>query len=251
MVVAALAAVALSTAPAVGADPPSNANWFEAEPADEDVAQPDDLEAKPVEPPPPVEEPPVEEPPPEEPPPEEPPPEDPPCKQEPCNEKPPPPEKPEKKPEPPAGKGSGAPLISPPAFVPEPPDPPSAAFGSSPSPPPAVVKRRPAARLRVPMTAPSVPARRALARRTLRVTADERTPRGTGAKADGDSSPALTPVAGTPPLALLKATERLSFPLALTLVVLLFLLFQGRVDRRDPKLAGDVPDSRHDLLSFE
>lgn len=48
-----------------------------------------------------------------------------------------------------------------------------------------------------------------------------------------------------------EATKQLAFPLALTLIVVAFLLVQGRVDRSDPKLALAPLDSEHDLLSFK
>jgi hypothetical protein len=53
------------------------------------------------------------------------------------------------------------------------------------------------------------------------------------------------------PVAVVTAVKALSFPLALALLVAGFLLVQGRLDRRDPKLTLAPLDSKHDLQSFE
>jgi hypothetical protein len=50
--------------------------------------------------------------------------------------------------------------------------------------------------------------------------------------------------------AALTTAHKLSFPLALTLLVIAFLVFQSRLDRRDPKLRLAPVDSKHDLLPF-
>lgn len=49
----------------------------------------------------------------------------------------------------------------------------------------------------------------------------------------------------------LEATQKFAFPLALTLLVVGYLAFQGWMDRRDPKLALNAADHETDLLSFE
>lgn len=48
-----------------------------------------------------------------------------------------------------------------------------------------------------------------------------------------------------------KAVQEFAFPLTLAIAVLLFLLFQGELDRRDPKLATAPVDSTKDMVSFE
>ena len=48
-----------------------------------------------------------------------------------------------------------------------------------------------------------------------------------------------------------KAVQEFAFPLTLAIAVLLFLLFQGELDRRDPKLAYAPVDSTKDMVSFE
>lgn len=48
-----------------------------------------------------------------------------------------------------------------------------------------------------------------------------------------------------------KAVQEFAFPLTLAIAVLLFLLFQGELDRRDPKLAYAPVDSVKDMVSFE
>ncbi|MFN2390326.1 MAG: hypothetical protein ABR575_12085 [Actinomycetota bacterium] len=48
----------------------------------------------------------------------------------------------------------------------------------------------------------------------------------------------------------IEALTRLAFPLALALIVVAFLLLQGRFDRADPKLALAPVDPEHDLLAF-
>ena len=47
------------------------------------------------------------------------------------------------------------------------------------------------------------------------------------------------------------AVSRLAFPLLLILMVVAFLLIQGELDRRDPKLAAAPVDSRLDMVVFE
>jgi hypothetical protein len=44
--------------------------------------------------------------------------------------------------------------------------------------------------------------------------------------------------------------HKLSFPIGLTLLVIAFLVIQGRFDRRDPKLRLAPIDSKHDLVPF-
>jgi hypothetical protein len=48
-----------------------------------------------------------------------------------------------------------------------------------------------------------------------------------------------------------KAVQEFAFPLTLAIAVLLFLLFQGELDRKDPKLAYAPVDSTKDMVSFE
>ena len=48
-----------------------------------------------------------------------------------------------------------------------------------------------------------------------------------------------------------RAVQEFAFPLTLAIAVLLFLLFQGELDRRDPKLAYAPVDSTKDMVSFE
>ena len=48
-----------------------------------------------------------------------------------------------------------------------------------------------------------------------------------------------------------KAVQEFAFPLTLAIAVLLFLLFQGELDRRDPKLAFAPVDSTKDMVTFE
>jgi hypothetical protein len=50
--------------------------------------------------------------------------------------------------------------------------------------------------------------------------------------------------------AFISATRDMAFPIVLALSVLLFLLLQGLMDRRDPKLAV-APLSQNEILSFE
>jgi ATP-dependent protease ClpP protease subunit len=47
------------------------------------------------------------------------------------------------------------------------------------------------------------------------------------------------------------AAKRLAFPLTLIVIVVIFLLVQGEVDRRDPKLAKAAINSELDLVSFQ
>jgi hypothetical protein len=47
------------------------------------------------------------------------------------------------------------------------------------------------------------------------------------------------------------AAKRLAFPLTLIVLVIIFLLIQGEVDRRDPKLAKASINSKLDLVSFQ
>ena len=48
----------------------------------------------------------------------------------------------------------------------------------------------------------------------------------------------------------MKTAERFSFPLSLALLVFFFMVVQGRIDRRDPKLRLAPLDSKHDLATF-
>ena len=77
-----------------------------------------------------------------------------------------------------------------------------------------------------------------------------------GRRADTLAQP--RPVAVDPPGTLARVVDavaesgrRLAFPMALGVAVAMFLLVQGRIDRRDPKLALAPVDSRHDVLSFK
>jgi hypothetical protein len=47
------------------------------------------------------------------------------------------------------------------------------------------------------------------------------------------------------------AVKTFAFPLSLTVLVLIFLLIQGEIDRRDPKLAFAPVDSSKDMVHFE
>jgi hypothetical protein len=47
------------------------------------------------------------------------------------------------------------------------------------------------------------------------------------------------------------AARRLAFPLTLLIIVVMFLVVQGEVDRRDPKLAMASIHSDLDMVSFE
>jgi hypothetical protein len=46
------------------------------------------------------------------------------------------------------------------------------------------------------------------------------------------------------------AAKRLAFPLTLIVIVVLFLLVQGELDRRDPKLAKAAINSELDMVAF-
>lgn len=48
-----------------------------------------------------------------------------------------------------------------------------------------------------------------------------------------------------------EAVKTFAFPLSLTVLVLIFLLIQGEIDRRDPKLAFAPVDSSKDMVHFE
>ncbi|HEX2196357.1 MAG TPA: hypothetical protein VHJ76_05465 [Actinomycetota bacterium] len=48
-----------------------------------------------------------------------------------------------------------------------------------------------------------------------------------------------------------EAVKTFAFPLSLTILVLIFLLIQGEIDRRDPKLAFAPVDSSKDMVFFE
>lgn len=48
-----------------------------------------------------------------------------------------------------------------------------------------------------------------------------------------------------------EAVQRFAFPLSLTILVLVFLLVQGEIDRRDPKLAFAPVDSSKDMVYFQ
>lgn len=56
--------------------------------------------------------------------------------------------------------------------------------------------------------------------------------------------------ASAPVVAFLEASRDMAFPIVLAVVVVLFLLLQGLMDRRDPKLAV-APLGRNEILSFE
>jgi len=60
------------------------------------------------------------------------------------------------------------------------------------------------------------------------------------------SGPSLAEVAR----AAQEAIKQFTFPIALTLMVVAFMLGQGRVDRKDPKLALAAVDTDEDMLSF-
>jgi hypothetical protein len=47
------------------------------------------------------------------------------------------------------------------------------------------------------------------------------------------------------------AAKRLAFPLTLIVIVVIFLLIQGELDRRDPKLAKAAINSELDLVMFQ
>ncbi len=47
-----------------------------------------------------------------------------------------------------------------------------------------------------------------------------------------------------------EAIKQFTFPIALTLMVVAFMLAQGRLDRKDPKLALAAVDTDEDMLSF-
>jgi hypothetical protein len=47
------------------------------------------------------------------------------------------------------------------------------------------------------------------------------------------------------------AAKRLAFPLTLIIIVIVFLLVQGELDRRDPKLAKAAINSELDLVVFQ
>ena len=63
-------------------------------------------------------------------------------------------------------------------------------------------------------------------------------------------APAVAPQLASPPVTPSEAAQRLAFPILMTALVILFLMVQGRFDRRDPKLLFDV-DVGSDSLSFE
>lgn len=48
-----------------------------------------------------------------------------------------------------------------------------------------------------------------------------------------------------------EAVKTFAFPLSLTVLVVIFLLIQGEIDRRDPKLAFAPVDSSKDMVHFE
>jgi hypothetical protein len=48
-----------------------------------------------------------------------------------------------------------------------------------------------------------------------------------------------------------EAVKTFAFPLSLTVLVVIFLLIQGEIDRRDPKLAFAPIDSSKDMVHFE
>lgn len=62
-----------------------------------------------------------------------------------------------------------------------------------------------------------------------------------------NSEPLLTQVAQ----AAVEAARKLGFPMVLTLMVIAFLIVQGRIDRKDAKLALAPISSEEELLSFQ
>jgi hypothetical protein len=76
---------------------------------------------------------------------------------------------------------------------------------------------------------------------------------GTGAVpgADEDDSSAITRSLARLASTAGEAVQRFAFPLSLTILVLLFLLVQGEIDRRDPKLAFAPVDSSKDMVYFQ
>nr|MBA2599268.1 hypothetical protein [Actinomycetota bacterium] len=48
-----------------------------------------------------------------------------------------------------------------------------------------------------------------------------------------------------------EATKRFAFPLLLTVIVVLFLMLQGRFDRKDEKMSLAPVDYSESLLTFE
>ena len=48
-----------------------------------------------------------------------------------------------------------------------------------------------------------------------------------------------------------EAVQRLAFPLLLIVMVIAFLLVQGELDRRDPKLAAAPVDPTFDMVVFQ
>jgi hypothetical protein len=60
-----------------------------------------------------------------------------------------------------------------------------------------------------------------------------------------------TPILSQLTQAALAAGEKLAFPLALSLMVVAFLMVQGRIDRKDAKLVLAPIDAEQELLSFQ
>jgi hypothetical protein len=73
---------------------------------------------------------------------------------------------------------------------------------------------------------------------------------GSGEPADGDANPLAASIAKLARTAG-EAVKTFAFPLSLTVLVVIFLLIQGELDRRDPKLAFAPVDSSKDMVHFE
>lgn len=77
---------------------------------------------------------------------------------------------------------------------------------------------------------------------------DDADPGGTsGGEDDGTIAASIAKLAQTAG----EAVKTFAFPLSLTVLVLIFLLIQGEIDRRDPKLAFAPVDSSKDTVYFE
>ncbi|HEX2058782.1 MAG TPA: hypothetical protein VHI71_10495 [Actinomycetota bacterium] len=78
---------------------------------------------------------------------------------------------------------------------------------------------------------------------------------GAGAPGGGDGDAARPSVLANTVAKLARtageAVKKFAFPLSLTILVLIFLLIQGEIDRRDPKLAFAPVDSSKDMVFFE
>jgi hypothetical protein len=71
------------------------------------------------------------------------------------------------------------------------------------------------------------------------------------ASSSAASSSSSTPILTQLAQAALEAGEKLAFPLALGLMVVAFLMVQGRIDRKDAKLVLAPIDAEQELLSFQ